>query len=165
MGRPCPRHSFVYLLGDEPCHACVCEAAGKRVVDMSDWIVGVSPLPCVIIRAEIGIIYEQTVGGCYNLHQERIEGYIDEFTPLRAWYAEHHRAAMQGEHPYPLIEMWSQYSIYEDDQGPMFENLRKSDFDMELLDTKALADGWGEAWIPVKLPDGRRGVFTWQNSD
>lgn len=157
----CKKHPGQYQQ-PEACRACAAEAQGKRFVDMSDWIIGVSPVPCVIVRAETGIIYSQQVGGCYELHQKEIEGYIDEWTPLRAWYADIHRACMEGA-PDVLQDMWSTSTP----PNELRSNLRASNFDMQLLDTEALDDGeeWGEAWIPVKHPDGRRGILTYPNSD
>ena len=30
---------------------------------------------------------------------------------------------------------------------------------------KNMDRGWGEAWIPVRLPHGHIGIFTWENCD
>lgn len=145
----CPKHAYH---NPDTCAPCRIEAQGKVCVEMAGWDLGMSPVPCVIVAAPTGIVYTNQAGGVWCAQPE-LEGYITEDAALRSWYALSDTSK--------LCDLWG-----VDDAARLLHELGASDFPLELLDVPAVTGAdHGEAWIPVILADGRRGVFTYTNSD
>ena len=130
----------------------------RATVDLCDWP---HLPPVLIIEAPTGVFYTNQTGVTYCAHPV-VEGYLDRpDTELVHWVLDDGERWRDG-----FRDDWyncGEYSAFTDDEAA---RLATKGFPMEHFDVeRAKTLSWGEAWIPVKLADGRKAILSYENSD